>query len=71
MDKIIESLPHLFTENMTDFNAFHDYIKTSEKWNKIIQFLKEAEQKDYTLNADDIRHVLKMEFDYVRKHNDS
>lgn len=34
---------------------------------KIIDFLNECEEQDYWLDDDDIRHILKLDFDYVRK----
>lgn len=33
----------------------------------IVDFLNEVEEQDWTLDADDIRHILKLDFDYVRK----
>lgn len=65
--KILEELPHVFTENADDFNKLHDYIMASEDWGKIVDFLNECEEEDYELDADDIRHILKMKFNYVRK----
>lgn len=34
---------------------------------QIIDFLNECEEQDYWLDGDDIRHILKLDFDYVRK----
>ena len=34
---------------------------------KIINFLNECEEQDYWIDGDDIRHILKLDFDYVRK----
>jgi hypothetical protein len=66
MAKILESLPHVFTENAEDFNMFRDYIKNSEEWFEIVDFLNEAEEEDYILDADCIRHILNLDFDYIR-----
>ena len=33
----------------------------------IVDFLNECEEQDYELDADDIRHILDLDFDYVRK----
>ena len=60
--KILPELPHVFTENAEDFNKLHDYIKESEGWGKIVDFLNECEEEDYALDADCIRHILKMKF---------
>ena len=36
---------------------------------KIVDFLNECEEQDWELDSDDIRHILKLDFDYVRKSN--
>lgn len=45
-----------------------DYIEQGTSNNdKIVDFLNECEEQDYRLDADDIKHILNMDFDYVRK----
>jgi tmRNA-binding protein len=34
---------------------------------KIIDFLNEVEEQDWELDADDIKHILNNDFDYIRK----
>ena len=34
---------------------------------EIVDFLNEIEEQDWELDADDIKHVLTMDFDYIRK----
>lgn len=36
---------------------------------KIVDFLNECEEENYVLDMDNIRHILKMDFDYIRKQN--
>ena len=44
------------------------YIEDGTTTNdKIVDFLNECEEQDYQLDSDDIRHILNLDFDYVRK----
>ncbi|HSA75490.1 MAG TPA: hypothetical protein VLE21_04810 [Candidatus Nitrosocosmicus sp.] len=40
---------------------------TDSSESKIVDFLNECEEQDYALDGDDIRHILELDFDYVRK----
>lgn len=36
---------------------------------KIVDFLNECYYEEWELDADDIKHILQLDFDYVRKQN--
>ena len=42
-------------------------IEVLKQREQVIDFLNEVEEQDWELDADDIRHVLNCDFDYVRK----
>ena len=42
-------------------------IKMSNSDREIINFIIECRANDHELDADDLEHVLKLDFDYVRK----
>jgi len=42
-----------------------------EKSESIIEFLNEVEEQDWELDSDDIKHILKLDFDYIRKQYES
>ena len=49
-----------------------DYPTTTQvmiNWHGIIDFLNECEEQDWELDSDDIRHILKLDFEYIRKQN--
>lgn len=59
---------HFKTEMNTQAEA--NYIrKTLLDQEKIIDFLNECEEQDWELDADDIKHILNNDFDYIRKQN--
>jgi hypothetical protein len=67
MTKILDSLPHIFTENADDYREVHDYLVASENWFEIVDFLNEVEEENWILVPDDIRKVLNMEIESVRQ----
>ena len=54
--------------SITD-NGFSLIGNQTELHFKIVDFLNEVEEQNWELDSDDIRHILKMDFDYVRKSN--
>lgn len=34
---------------------------------KIVDFLNECEEQDFQLDQDDLTHIIKLDFDYIRK----
>ena len=40
-----------------------------DKDEQVGEFLKECVEKGFDLDPDDIRHILDLDFDYVRKQN--
>jgi hypothetical protein len=41
----------------------------AEEHFQIVDFLNECEEENWELDNDDIRHILQLDFDYVRKEN--
>jgi len=63
--KVLDTLPHVFTENAEDFNKLHDYIKTSEEWGKVVDRLKERiKTDDRPLIVSICKSILGDELDY-------
>lgn len=60
--------PELLNKSTDEFNQLKETI---EKSYDIIEFLNEVEEQDWELDSDDIKHILKLDFDYIRKQYES
>ena len=60
--RMYDEKPELNTMKQAKF-----LIEVLKQREQVIDFLNEVEEQDWELDADDIRHVLNCDFDYVRK----